>query len=361
MGYDSNNEELPFESQYRNLIKEQTEIDYLIIGQDPYPRKPNGDEGGNGVAFCKNSHYEFFQESCCGNYVTTSLGLSKDVIKAEYKNPKVLFMDLLLTKGICFINVSTKLLSELKETELEKVIYDSKSSNLDALQKAKKIILLGRGKTQSYFKKYYSEFKFDHVLLHPSKNAKADNENEWNELWTTNYIEKNILSQDSNQKGVGLNVVGRIDLSKFEKPKKEIKKDKENFYIIDTNVFVDYPDIISRIDKQYSIVLSAKVIDELDYLKTSLTEEQKRNVQKALRQINESIDKRNIRMETADLSLLPDDFSKKSPDNFILSVALKFFGENPIMLTSDNGLQIKAKGLDITTITLKNFLKQTKY
>jgi DNA replication ATP-dependent helicase Dna2 len=66
-------------------------------------------------------------------------------------------------------------------------------------------------------------------------------------------------------------------------------------------------------------------------------------------------------METADLNLLPNDFNKKSPDNFILSVALKFKGENPIMLTSDNGLQIKAKGLGVTTITLKEFLNQKNY
>jgi hypothetical protein len=39
-------------------------------------------------------------------------------------------------------------------------------------------------------------------------------------------------------------------------------------------------------------------------------------------------------------------------------VALKYKQENPILLTSDNGLQIKAKGLNITTITLKDFLKQ---
>ncbi len=66
-------------------------------------------------------------------------------------------------------------------------------------------------------------------------------------------------------------------------------------------------------------------------------------------------------MDMADLTLLPNDFSKKSPDNFILSVALKYKEENPIMLTSDNGLQIKAKGLGITTITLKDFLRQLKY
>lgn len=136
------------------------------------------------------------------------------------------------------------------------------------------------------------------------------------------------------------------------------KKDPDK---IDTNVFVDCPDIISRIDKNYQVILSAKVIDELDYLKISLSDEQKKNVQKALKQINESIDKRGIKMNIADLTLLPNDFNKKSPDNLILSVALKYKDENPIMMTSDNGLQIKAKGLDITTITLREFLRQIKH
>ena len=42
----------------------------------------------------------------------------------------------------------------------------------------------------------------------------------------------------------------------------------------------------------------------------------------------------------------------------ILTVALKFKDDNPILLTSDNGLQVKAKGLGITTISLKTFLKK---
>lgn len=173
----------------------------------------------------------------------------------------------------------------------------------------------------------------------------------------------NVSNADSNQqKSSGIKVIDKIDLSKFEKPKKEIIKGKENIYIIDTNVFVDQPDIISKIDKQYQVVLSAKVIDELDKLKVTLpTNEQKQNVQKAIKQINDSFDKRNIKMDTADLSLLPSDFDKKSPDNFILTVALKYKDENPIMLTSDNGLQLKSKGFGITTITLKEFLKQTRY
>ena len=177
-------------------------------------------------------------------------------------------------------------------------------------------------------------------------------------------IDENKTVETNSQKNTaspGLKIIDKIDLSKFEKPKKEIIKGKENLYIIDTNVFVDCPEIISKIDKQYQVILSAKVIDELDYLKISLSEEQRKNVQKAIKHINESFDKRNIKMDTADLALLPDDFNKKSPDNFILSVALKYKSENPIMLTSDNGLQIKAKGLGITTITLKAFLNQAKY
>ncbi|SDT04080.1 PIN domain-containing protein [Winogradskyella sediminis] len=165
----------------------------------------------------------------------------------------------------------------------------------------------------------------------------------------------NLATQD-----ISLKVLDKIDLSKFEKPKKEIKKNKENLYIIDTNVFVDYPDIISKINKKYPVILSAKVIDELDNLKSKLDNESKRNVQKALKSINGHLDTRDLRMEISDISLLPVDFNKHSPDNQILTVALKFKSENPILLTSDNGLQVKAKGLKLTTITLREFLNQLK-
>ena len=155
----------------------------------------------------------------------------------------------------------------------------------------------------------------------------------------------------------GLKVVGHLDLSKFEHSKKEIKADKKNMYVIDTNVFVNCPDIISKIDAHSSVILSAKVVDELDKLKITLDERGKTNVQKALRLINQCMDKRDVQIVLADMALLPDDFSKKSPDNMILTVALKYRSDNPILLTSDNGLQVKAKGLGIKTITLKEFLK----
>lgn len=159
---------------------------------------------------------------------------------------------------------------------------------------------------------------------------------------------------------VQVKVIDKIDLSKFETPKQRAVKSstKQNVYIIDTNVFINCPDIISKIDEKYMVVLSAKVIDELDKLKIKLDATGKQNVEKALRNINRAMDKRNIKMELSDVELLPDDFNKKSPDNNILTVALKYKNDNPILLTSDNGLQVKAKGLGISTISLRDFLKR---
>lgn len=159
---------------------------------------------------------------------------------------------------------------------------------------------------------------------------------------------------------VQVKVIDKIDLSIFETPKQKSVKSsiKRNIYIIDTNVFVNCPDIISKIDDKYLVVLSAKVIDELDRLKIKLSSDEKGNVETALRYINKAMDKSNVRMELSDLSLLPNDFDKRSPDNNILTVALKFKSENPILLTSDNGLQVKAKGLNMNTISLREFLKR---
>ena len=186
-------------------------------------------------------------------------------------------------------------------------------------------------------------------------------------LYSCTHIDGNVLTvrsqsseHDNSQSPNGLKVIKKIDLSKFETSKQKSVKSftKENIYIIDTNVFVNCPDIISKIDSKYKVVLSAKVIDELDKLKIKLSNDEKRIVETALKLINRAMDNENVSMELSDPTLLPDNFNKKSPDNNILTVALKFKDENPILLTSDNGLQVKAKGLKITTITLKEFLKR---
>ena len=154
---------------------------------------------------------------------------------------------------------------------------------------------------------------------------------------------------------IDVKVVGFVDLTKYESRK---KNPSIKTYIIDTNVFVEYPDICYKIGRDNHIILSAKVIDELDKLKITMTGKEKDNVTKALSIINRVLSRPNISFEVANTELLPLDFNRRSPDNMILSVALKYKEDNPILLTSDNGLQIKCKGLGIATISLKTFLKR---
>ena len=156
---------------------------------------------------------------------------------------------------------------------------------------------------------------------------------------------------------IGVTITGKIDLSQFERKRKEIVEGKENIYIIDTNIFVNCPDIISRIGNKYKILIPAKVLEELDKLKLK-ADIDKRVLNEAAKNIHNAFVKHYSQMEDANLSLLPTGFDRHNPDCAILSVALKYKKENPILLTSDNMLQSRASALGITTITLKEFLKR---
>lgn len=156
---------------------------------------------------------------------------------------------------------------------------------------------------------------------------------------------------------IGVTITGKIDLSLFEKKRKEIVEGKENVYIIDTNVFVNCPDIISRIGNKYKIVIPAKVLEELDKLKLKVGVDKTR-LNEAAKNIHNAFIKHYSQMEDANLSLLPKGFDKNNPDCMILSVALKYKNEHPILLTSDNILLSRASGLGITTLSLKEFLKR---
>lgn len=51
---------------------------------------------------------------------------------------------------------------------------------------------------------------------------------------------------------------------------------KQNYYVIDKNVSVNRPDIIDKISKDYPVILSTKVVDELDKMLIMLDEQGKR-------------------------------------------------------------------------------------
>lgn len=130
-----------------------------------------------------------------------------------------------------------------------------------------------------------------------------------------------------------LSLHGKIDLDKNKKK-----------YIIDTNVFIDNPNIIFEIQrsKNNAVVVPAKVIDELDRLK--LNRNLKDEAQRAIRLIMRNKD---IIKEQADMDLLPPDFDSRNPDNIILAVALKYKDKRHLLLTNDFNLINKAEALGL--------------
>ena len=183
-------EENTFAHFYYTQAKRLKKIDFLIIGQDPYPSKPNG------VAFCKDWGYELFQEDCAGGVVLNSLGLNREMAKAAgLKNPKEIFLFLLNEKGICFLNISNKRFSDLAYDQVDSSLRETRDFNLPFVEKAKRIILLGKSKTQKYFSQYYPEFSPDHIFIHPSLVAKEADEEEWLGVWGGNTLEKIVFGE----------------------------------------------------------------------------------------------------------------------------------------------------------------------
>lgn len=151
-----------------------------------------------------------------------------------------------------------------------------------------------------------------------------------------------------------------------EEVQSEIKRLKDEVlsktYIIDTNVFIKEPDIISKIDSKHFVALSFSVIEELDKLK--VRPENKENAIKAIRNINSLLKttkankKNRVRRQGADLTLLPIDLQNKSADNMILSLGLVYRkqNQNPVLLTLDKNFQSKAMMLDIPLVTIYELL-----
>lgn len=152
----------------------------------------------------------------------------------------------------------------------------------------------------------------------------------------------------------------RKEIADFEnKIKGEEKRIKDEIlaksYIIDTNVFIEEPEIITKIESKHYVVLSHTVINELDKLKQK--DRLKEKASKAISTLNKLLGKsKQLRTAKANTTILGEDYQQNSPDNRILSVAFMYKDKNPILLTSDNGLQLKAKSIGIPTISLKEFL-----
>ena len=133
-------------------------------------------------------------------------------------------------------------------------------------------------------------------------------------------------------------------------------------FIIDTNVFLDDPEILSKIKRPDRVILSGQVLQELDKKKIKAEDPAiAASARKAVEAITAARDKdkkakrKILQFVYADMSLLPEELQKKKGDNFILGVAMKFINENPWMLTSDKILGLTADSLGIPSITLDDF------
>lgn len=168
--------------EYLEAANKIGRFNLVIVGQDPYLTSENG------IAFCKNSFDDFFDEYCCGKEVLFSLGYAKDWIVSNYNNPIELFIDL-LAKGIAFINVSSVLVKFATEESLK----EDANYNENFLSKADKIIILGKSKATTLFKQHYPNYKVTTSLIHPSGKAKKYNEVEWTNVWRKQFLKNNYL------------------------------------------------------------------------------------------------------------------------------------------------------------------------
>lgn len=141
----------------------------------------------------------------------------------------------------------------------------------------------------------------------------------------------------------------------------ELSQNRENVYVIDTNIFLQQPEIMSIIGNDYKIIIPATVITEIDFHKNDNDAKVQKAARRSLRYINEALSfPNNISSEQFDKHFMPTDLDCRNNDDKILAIAFKMakIGLNPIVMSSDIGIHAKAKAHDITSISLEDFLNQ---
>ena len=137
-------------------------------------------------------------------------------------------------------------------------------------------------------------------------------------------------------------------------------KDGKRYFVIDTNVFIDQPDILESFDETDAIILPITVEQELEYRTTDINT--KYSAEKALEEIVSLRDR--IVFAESDDSLLSEDFFRNFSENFnnanndnkILTIALKYKDQNPTLISSDIRLaKLKAEFMGIKGVSLKEF------
>ena len=154
-------------------------------------------------------------------------------------------------------------------------------------------------------------------------------------------------------------------------PKDEnVGKDGKKYFVLDTNVFIDQPDILSCFSENDVVILPITVEQELEYRISDINT--KYSAEKALEEIVNN--KERLVFEESEESLLLEDFFKNFAENFnnanndnkILTIALKYKDQNVTLISSDNRLvKLKASFVGVSGLTLKEFnnnrMSESKY
>lgn len=152
----------------------------------------------------------------------------------------------------------------------------------------------------------------------------------------------------------------RTDSEKIHIKIPKTDSNEKVYYIIDTNVFIDQPNILEGIRDHEVAVLPITVEQELEYRSKDINT--KYSAERALEQLITYKDK--IQYAESDITLLPKDFFQEfsedfygaNNDNKILSIAIKYKDQNGILISSDNRLaKLKSSFVGVKAMTLKEY------
>ena len=181
---------------------------------------------------------------------------------------------------------------------------------------------------------------------------------EYNQSMTENFAENiNIIKQNIDDQAAFLT------LSSEEKKLRTV-------FVLDTCAIIHHPDLLNYFSMDEYIRIPTKVIDELgkikdgrsnkyDYETSNIARNVSKDIENALITMNKQTAYRFV-IENANTDLLPLDLDPMVPDNQILSVAMKYLEEKPIIISDDGVFRLTSTSQNIETISGADFIQSRK-
>jgi rRNA-processing protein FCF1 len=126
--------------------------------------------------------------------------------------------------------------------------------------------------------------------------------------------------------------------------------------VFDTSALLSQPGILSSVRPNEFVVVTKRVLEELDDKKGDETLRPK--VAEATRFL-QGFPKQQIQFSDGDMSLLSADYRMKG-DNLILSVAVRYRKHKPVLITNDKNLTLKANAEGIAAMSANEFVKRPR-